>query len=118
MTNPTNSFVNNFFANNFNYPAPEVGMGVTRLGWTDRYPGTIVEVINPKTVIVQADSYKRIDKNGMSECQNYEFAPDFSAPREVVTLRKNGRWVTKGEPMTNGTTWVIGRREKYHDFSF
>lgn len=33
-------------------PTPEVGMGATQLGWTDRHAYTIVEVINHRRIVV------------------------------------------------------------------
>jgi hypothetical protein len=116
LTKPTGSLMNNIAANS-KYPDPVVGMGATRLSWTDRDPFTIVEVIDARTIVVQEDEARRIDRNGMSECQTYEFTPDPDARRVTLTFRKNGRWVEKGSPM-GGTPYAVGHREKYHDYSF
>lgn len=97
---------------------PTVGMGVTFLFWSDRAPGTIVEVINDKTIVVQGDNYKRVDDNGMSECQRYKFSRNPKAGKGTFTLRKNGRWVQKGYGMKQGQVLAIGHRDAYHDFSF
>jgi len=97
---------------------PEVGMGATELCYTDRRPYTIVEVVNEKTIMVQVDSSRRTDSNGMSECQEYEFTPNTSSNKIIVTRRKNGAWVIRGESMKGGTRFLIGHRSKYHDFSF
>lgn len=93
-------------------------MGATRLSYTDRRPYTIVRVISPKKIEVQPDNFKRVDKNGMSEMQSYEFTPDPTAPTTIVTHRKNGRWVIEGESQGQGTAFLIGERDAYHDFSF
>jgi len=95
---------------------PEVGMGATELWWSDRHAYTIVEVSgDKKRIVVQRDIAKRIDRNGFSESQTYEFTPDPTATRVVVTLRKNGRWVVRG---TRHTTFAIGFRQEYYDYSF
>lgn len=96
---------------------PEVGMGVTECMWSDRHAYTIVRVVNAKTIVVRRDKAVRTDKNGISESQTYSYEEDPTGTERTVTLRKNGRWVTKGESM-NGTGWMIGSREEYEDPSF
>jgi len=98
-------------------PTPEVGMGATYCGWSDRHPYTVVEVKSPTTIVVQRDTATRVDSNGMSEVQTYEYSRNPDAERVTVTLRRNGRWVAKGEPQTAGA-FSLGRREKYYDYSF
>lgn len=108
-------------------PEPEIGMGATFLSWSDRSPGTIV-MIEKKGgatwIQVQADNYKRTDKNGLSEMQTYEFSRNPEGvplwfkklPNGVwQQMRYNpdtGRW-RKGE-----TGLRIGERDRYYDFSF
>lgn len=99
-------------------PTPELGMGATELCYTDRHAFTVVEIIDAKTVVVQADKAIRTDSNGMSDSQSYEYEPNPDGHKVTVTLRKNGHWVVKGEPMRNGKVFSIGRRSEYHDFSF
>ena len=109
-------------------PEVQVGMGVTFLSWTDRNPGTIYAVtkVGKNTIIeCREDDAKRIDSNGMSEAQEYEYIqrPDrapyfYRVGRNGLweQIRKNeetGRWVKGG---SRGLR--IGEREKYHDFSF
>lgn len=103
-------------------PAPEVGMGATRLGWTDRHACTIVEVLRTragqvKAVVVQRDKATRTDSNGMSEAQSYAFEPDPNASRVTYSLRKTGRFVRAGDSM-GGDRLLIGRRDEYYDYSF
>lgn len=97
---------------------PEVGMGATILMWTDRLPATVVEVVSPKKIVIQHDDAKRIDNNGMSEAQDYEFTPNLDAAKETYTQRKDGQWVREGSPMKGGTRIILGARRKYYDFSF
>lgn len=96
---------------------PEVGMGVTRLGYTDRSPFTVLKVISERMIVVQEDKAIRMDTNGMSECQEYRYERDPNGTIYTLTKRKNGRWAIKG---TNGkgTGWQIGERLAYYDYSF
>jgi len=91
---------------------PEVGMGATILMWTDRHAATITAVSKSgKTIKVRQDLAKRIDKNGMSEMQTYEYSPNPLQPEITFRLTKKG-W------RSNGTSLAIGRRAEYIDFSF
>lgn len=117
-TTHTGSLVNAIYGGS-RQTEPEVGMGATILGWTDRYAATIVEVKNNgKTVVIQEDNARRIDSNGMSENQTYEHTPNTDAPRKTYTLRKSGQYVKQGEPIQGGGRILIGRRDHYYDFSF
>ncbi len=108
-----------------NAPEPEVGMGVTFLHWTDRSPGTVV-AWDPKTGILEVtgDSYKRVDKNGFSESQGYEYTTNWDAPRSFYKRLPDGRWQNRHyneetKRWRKGTQGIyVGKREKYHDFSF
>lgn len=51
---------------------PVIGLGCTYLCGSDRYPYTIVEVINPKKIIVRCDTN-----------------PDFL---RIISKRKDGNW--------------------------
>lgn len=98
-------------------PAPVVGMGCTKLSYTDRHPFTVIAVMaNGKRCVVQADAYKRTDSNGMGEDQDYTFSPDPEGVTYILRLNKNGRWKMVGCP--TGPTFAMGYRCKYHDYSF
>lgn len=125
----TGSLINHFYGNASNGITPEVGMGVTFLGWTDRHPGTInkIETKNGKTFIyVSYDLYKRIDDNGFSESQEYEYTSDPEAHNYTYRFNeKTSTWenvnlnpATGRFKINKGNRILIGRREKYHDFSF
>jgi hypothetical protein len=106
-------------------PTPEVGMGVTVLGWTDRYAGTIVAMEGPGIIHVRLDRAERTDHNGMSESQVYRYTPDPNGTAYTFRMKKGGMWenVTRN-PRTNrynklgGYGLRIGERAAYHDFSF
>ena len=110
----TGSFLNSVMGGSNRALEPEVGMGCTILCWTDRHAATVVEVRSATTIVVQQDHARRVDKNGMSESQKYEYTPNPEATREVFTRRKDGRWKKRG----GGYTLMLGERMEYHDFSF
>jgi hypothetical protein len=104
-----------------NLPAaqvPIVGMGATILGYSDRHAATVVRVSkNGREIDVVEDVSTRIDKNGMSEDQEYEYSSGNGSPM-TFTLRKNNRWVRGGESMRHGSRLTLGVRDSYYDYSF
>ncbi len=112
------SFQNMYYANG-TCPEPEVGQGATIIHWTDRTACTIVWVDSKKREVrVQRDHANRVDNRGMSDAQDYKYSPNPNGELYVFTLRKNGKWVAKGQGLKNGTRLVIGVRMEYYDFSF
>ena len=109
-------------------PDVKPGMGVTFLSWTDRNPGTIFRVFAVgKSMMIECrdDDYVRIDKNGLSEAQEYEYKIKVNGAKRY--FRKNARTGFWESVRKNGETgrWIkcsggirIGEREKYHDFCF
>lgn len=113
-------------------PDPKVGMGATFLSWTDRAAGTIVaveEIVASRRyfrIAVSHDTAKRIDDNGMSESQTYEYTSNMDvAGADWFQQDKRGMWVRIVRNPETGK-WNqskdgglrIGQRETYHDFSF
>ena len=127
-------------------PDPVVGMGASILSWSDRHAASIYgvwikkpgkpEICQPLSeaakllgysisrIVVGRDIAKRVDNNGLSECQDYEFSPDPNARPYYFRIGRNGlweqiaqndvgRWVKAG-----GQGLRIGKRDEYHDFSF
>jgi hypothetical protein len=98
---------------------PEVGMGATVVMWSDRHAATIIEVSkDKKSVVIQEDNVDRIDNRGMCDWQEYSYSRNPNVKKQTYTLRKNKRWVCKGEPMKNGTGILINVRDHYYDYSF
>ena len=93
----------------------KVGTGVTMLSWTDRIPGTIIEVGN-NYIKVQEDIYKRVDNNGMSDCQDYEYTPNPNGTIKTYKKARNGKFTDTGK--NSGSGLIIGYRERYFDYSF
>lgn len=100
-------------------PKPEVGMGVTEMCYTDRHPYEVIEVIDDRHIIVRALSWKRIDNNGLSECQEYEYFSNPEASPIKLFLTKKGTWRERypsGHLGCNG--FAIGFAERYYDPCF
>jgi len=111
-------------------PAPQVGMGATLLCYTDRHACTVTKVfeVNKKLYVeVQQDFAVRIDGNGMSECQKYDFKPNPNG--STYTYRwceKKQRWLkvffnketNRYNLIQNAFGLSIGNRDEYYDFSF
>lgn len=117
----TNGLSNYLLSGTNGQPVPEVGMGATVLMWSDRHPATIVAVVTfkggaragqVKEIHVQQDDAKRVDNNGMSESQTYEFTPNKDAGIQIFKVTKSGAFKGSGGQLR------IGERDKYHDFSF
>lgn len=104
---------------------PVIGMGVTFLRWTDREAGTIVEILPNGYIGVKEDNAVRIDKNGFSEDQVYEYSLKPNAVTRYYRKNKTARWESV-KFNTNSKRWKkggdspirLGDRDKYHDFSF
>ena len=96
----------------------QLGMGITVLAYTDRYPATIISISkSSKSFQAQQDKARRIDGNGMSDCQQYVYERDENGCVFEFRKAKNGRYYTEGG-QRNGYGCIIGTREKYYDFTF
>jgi hypothetical protein len=124
----TNSVVNHLYSRAvIGQPEPVIGMGVTLLGWTDRNPATIIEIFQigkTQYIACQNDNYVRVDGNGMSESQEYQYSPNPNGSRNVFRIGRNGLWEAcalneNGRYVkTSGKGLRLGERERYYDFSF
>jgi hypothetical protein len=120
----TGSLVNHIYSRTSNPEDIVVGMGATICLWSDRHAVTIVE-IGKGYLVTQADTVTRIDKNGMSESQEYEYTPNPNGSLEYWKLDKNGKY-RQAHKNQNGRLVFnnhsshlgIGYREEYYDFSF
>lgn len=50
-----------------------IGMGATSMEYSDRHAYTVQKIISDKRVVVTRDKVTRIDGNGPSDCQEYEY---------------------------------------------
>ncbi len=114
----TNSVVNLVSARH-NAVEPAVGMGVTELCWTDRHPWEIIAVKDSRHITIRRLDSKRIDDNGFSESQEYEY---YSNPdNRVINLYKDNKGLWRERIGTRGlgeTKFSVGRAEEYYDFTF
>lgn len=107
----TGSLINHVMSQSHGATMPQVGMGATICGWSDRHAATIVKVTECQ-IYVQRDRVIRTDSNGMSESQHYDYAADPLAPVEIFRRTKRG-WRNKG-----GRSLSIGHRSEFYDYSF
>lgn len=122
----TGSLINHVLSGSTTGEPPYAGMPATLLAWSDRYPATVVEVNNLKRyIIVQEDDARRIDRNGLSEQQVYEYTPNPNGHRRIFRKMKNGQWAehfinpeTKRLVKASSCGLWLGHREKYEDPSF
>ena len=112
----TGSMINHLMSNSAQ-PEPKVGDGATVLSWSDRHAATVIEV-TPNRITVQLDKAFRLDKNGMSECQAYEYYPNPDG--EIIEFFKNkhGAWRERFKGGKSGYGLLLGHRQAYHDYSF
>lgn len=76
---------------------PVIGMGATINHYTDRSPATIIDITpSGKIIYLREDKATRIDKNGMSESQEYLYEPDPEGKIYNATLRKDGHYRLAG----------------------
>lgn len=97
---------------------PIIGMGVTEMCYSDRHAYTIISIISHREIIIQHDKAERLDPKGMADCQHYEYSRDKTGEMVTITKRNDNKWYTKGKPMRYSNRFIIGIRDKYHDFSF
>lgn len=95
----------------------KIGGGATLCLATDRYAGTVIGMSKSgRTIYWQFDKVVRVDNNGMSESQEYDYKCDPDAPVREYTLRKNGRYIEKGGSLTS--SFLVPGRHEYRDFSY
>lgn len=92
---------------------PTVGMAATVCYMTDRHAATVIKVSpSGSKVTVQEDTATRVDTNGMSDIQQYTYAPNDKGEIHVFFRQGDGSYATRGKRLTLGT------RRSYFDFSF
>lgn len=116
----TGSVINNIMGDRRS-ATPTVGVGATELCYTDRHAFTVIEVKDDTHITVQEDTAARTDNHGMSDSQQYEYAPNPDGRKVDLLLCKDGRWrsgVKNRAAKRTGTVFLVGSRCEYHDFSF
>ena len=124
----TGSLFNHLMANDSVKEIVPGETGATLLSWSDRRAATVVEVFTKGSydyLVVQQDTATRVDKNGMSDAQTYEYTrnPEGSTYtfrigkkgvfEQVYVNSETGRYV---KARVGGL--AVGYRNEYYDFSF
>lgn len=97
---------------------PQVGMGVTHCGWSDRDPYEIIEVIDDRHIVVrELDAICLTENAYFSESQEYEYKSNPQNRTERLYKNNKGRWVRRigRNGVDNYGSWYIGSAEKYYD---
>lgn len=101
--------------------------GATLLSWSDRHAATVIELFKKgkfEYVVVQQDTAKRTDINGMSEDQTYEYTRNPEGSKSTFRITDNGfiRVYVDSETgrfkKCGSGGLMIGRRDQFFDFSF
>ena len=69
----------------------EVGTGATEFCYTDSHAYEVTKVETQEHIWVRRLNAKRADKNGMSDCQDYEFTSDPTSP-QIEIVKRRGYW--------------------------
>ena len=110
--------IDNRMMENAKMPAPLVGMGATEMCYTDRHPYEIIAVKDDRHITVRELDWKRIDTNGMSDCQDYEYFSNPENRTAELFLTKDGKWRERIGRRLGCNGFCLGFAERYHDFSF
>jgi len=105
--------VMNRIMENMKPETPQVGMGVTKLLYSDRHAYSVVEVVSDKVVMVKRDIAKP-QHEGMSDSQHWEYQEDKNATPIKIKLHKKGYWYQEGDTTTR---FLVGVRDEYFDYS-
>lgn len=97
---------------------PKIGDAATIICWTDSHAATVSAVRRTASgklvVTVTQDIATRVDKNGLSESQEYTYTTNPNGRTTVYTERKDG--VLREKQGSN--TLALGYRREYYDFCF
>ena len=89
-------------------------MGATLALGSDRYPYEVIEIKTPKKIVIRSMDAVRIDKNGLSEDQEYKYSSNPKGITYIVTLRKDNKWKVEKSTMVI----KLGYAERYSDPHF
>lgn len=101
--------------------------GATVLSWTDRHAATVTALFTKgkyQYVVVQEDNAKRIDSNGISDSQVYQYSRNTDGCERTYRITDKGFvqvYIDKetGRYKKSGTGGLmIGVRDEHYDFSF
>lgn len=107
----------------------KIGDGVTVNYYSDRKAATIISKTDKK-IEIQFDK-QEIDPNWKPEMvpggfsaiclnqndQKWICEPDPNGEKQIFTLRKNGKWILRGNNTNNRTSLSVGRHP-FYDYNF
>ncbi len=97
---------------------PTVGMGATINFHSDSKAATIIQISSKgNRIVLRQDKAIRVDQNGISESQSYNYETDPEGSIYFATLRKDGRYRLVGSSV-NGKIITLDVRREYYDYSF
>jgi hypothetical protein len=106
---------------------PTVGMPATITYWSDREPGTIIEVTNfksgskkgqPKEFVVQYDHWKVVKGSEGDGSAQYKYERDPDGRTMTFSFNeKRQRWI-EARTEGRGCGVILGHRERHHDPHF
>ncbi len=106
---------------------PQIGMGATVCGHTDRHACTVVGIDQPRGLVhVRQDTATRSDNYGMSDMQDYDYTPNPDGREYSFKFFPNkNKWSevefnpkTKRFIKSGSMGLILGQRDEYYDFSF
>lgn len=120
----TGSLINHLMSTEENRQPITVGMGATPLSWSDRHAATVIGW-DGRTVTVQADNATRVDGNGMSDAQRYEYSANPDGATSTFRRDRKGNWrevhaTDSGRFVfaQSGRGLLLGDRMHFYDFGF
>ena len=69
-------------------------------------------------VLAQLDDWKVISGSEQDDTAEYAYSPNKNNPEFWFSLRKDGSWVTVGQPLNYTPTLAIGHARRRHDPHF
>lgn len=97
---------------------PEIGMPCTICYVTDSRPAEVVAIRKDgKEIDIRDMDYKLIKGDVFSGAE-YEYTSNPNNGISTYTLRKNGRYIRKGEPLRGGSPLSLGFARYYYDPHF
>lgn len=93
---------------------PEVGLGCTICYYSDKRAATVTKIISPCKIEVTFNKTKCIDYYS----GDYEILPELEGAPKVFTKRRNGYWVSEGQPFKGGVLLMLHYQSHYIDPSF
>jgi hypothetical protein len=128
LAKPTNSLQSNIMHASVNgAPAPEVGMGVTILMWTDRHVGTITKVVSDSEIHFTEDTTVADKSKGELQMghQDWIHTPNPNGPVIVGKKGRDGKWYRAHKTATGRwsvskscTPLAVGFKNYNYDWSF